>query len=280
MNRAKPAADLHVHTTASDGGLKPVEVARLARSADLEIIAITDHDSVSAFDSLSGALPVEVVPGVELSACLGEREVHILGYFLDPDDVRLREELETLQKKRRARAFHIIRKLAAEDVDIRPEEVFDATGGCSVSRLHVAEALIENGHSSNLYEAFRDFLGPDGSAFVAKPRLEVAKAIGIIHAAGGAAVLAHPRGNFSMDELAAFVHEGLDGIEAHYPSHSAAEVTRCLEAAKRFRLVATGGSDFHGRRYADTPIGTTRVDRDTVEQLYERAGPNGLRRIS
>ncbi len=273
-------ADLHIHTTVSDGGFCPGEVARLASAADLEIIAITDHDSVSAFDSFSPDWQLEVVPGVELSAYLGTREVHVLGYFLDPHEIRLRTALESLQKKRQARAFSIIRKLAEEKVNISCEEVFEAAGGCSVSRLHVAEVLIENGHSSNLYEAFRDFLGPGGAAFVPKPYFTVEGAIEMIRAAGGAAVLAHPRDNFTLREIAQFVDAGLDGIETFYPTHSKEHVDACLKAAETFGIVATGGSDFHGRRFADKPIGTARVDRETVEKLYERAGPNGIRRLS
>ena len=144
----------------------------------------------------------------------------------------------------------------------------------------MAEVLIENGHSANLYEAFRDFLGPDGSAFVPKPRFTVVEAIDMIRSAGGAAVLAHPRGNFSFDEISSFADAGLCGIETHYPTHSCDDVSKCLEAAEKLRLVPTGGSDFHGRRYADTPIGAQRVDRQTVERLYERAGPNAVRRLS
>lgn len=278
--RPLKVADLHIHTTASDGGLDGIEVARLAHSADLEIIAITDHDSVSAFDSFSTAWPVEVVPGVELSAYHDEREVHILGYFVDPSDASLRATLGELQKKRRARAFSIIRKLAGENVAISPDEVFQAAQGCSISRLHVAEVLIENGHSSNLYEAFRDFLGPDGSAFVAKPHFTVREAIEMIRSAGGAAVLAHPRSNFSYDEISSFVESGLSGIETYYPTHSGEDTTRCRRIADELGIVPTGGSDFHGRRFANTAIGTQRVERQTVEQLYERAGPNAVRRLS
>lgn len=278
--RPLKVADLHIHTTASDGGFDGIEVARLARSADLEIIAITDHDSVSAFDSFSTDWPVEVVPGVELSAYHDEREVHILGYFVDPSDASLRATLDGLQKKRRARAFSIIRKLAGEDVSINPDEVFQAASGCSVSRLHVAEVLIENGHSANLYEAFRDFLGPDGSAFVAKPRFTVREAIDMIRSAGGTAVLAHPRGDFSFDEMSLFVESGLSGIETYYPSHRGEDITRCRRIADDLGIIATGGSDFHGRRFAVTPIGSQRVERQTVEQLYERAGPNAVRRLS
>jgi predicted metal-dependent phosphoesterase TrpH len=272
--------DLHVHTTASDGAFPAGEVARLARAAGLEAIAITDHDSVAAFADPSGEDGVEIIPGVELSAYFEAREVHILGYFVDPEDVPLRATLKSLQQKRRARAYSILRMLAARNINITPQEVFEIASGSSVSRLHVAELLIEGGHSANLYEAFRDFLGPEGAAFVPKPIFTVEQAIEIAHCAGGVAVLAHPRGNFTFDQVAMFAERGLDGIEAHYPNHSPLEEKECIEVAARLGLVATGGSDFHGRRYLDTPIGAARTDPESVERLFERSRPNGVRRLS
>jgi len=273
-------ADLHIHTTASDGAFPAADVVRMASEASLEIIAITDHDSMGAFDKPCPTQSIEVIPGIELSAYLGEREVHVLGYFLDTANAELRETLKTLRQKRRARAFHIIRMLAAQEIDIAPADVFDSAGDTSVSRLHLAEILIDNGHSANLYEAFRDFLGPRGAAFVPKPNFSVAQAVEQVHSAGGAAVLAHPRNVFTFEEVAGFAAVGLDGIEAHYPTHKASEVARWVEAAKRLGLVATGGSDFHGRRHLNTPLGAARIPRESVDALFERSGPNAIRRIA
>ncbi|MHC4712379.1 MAG: PHP domain-containing protein [Planctomycetota bacterium] len=272
-------ADLHIHTTASDGACTAREVANLAHSAGLEIIAITDHDSIDGLENprLDG---LEIVPGVELSASFEGREVHILGYFIEVGNETLREMLKSLQQKRKARLFTILRKLAEENVEIRAADVFSSAGDGSISRLHVAEALIDGGHSANLYEAFRDYLGPEGAAFVPKPNLTVAEAVRIAHSAGGTAVLAHPGSNFSAEEIESFAAAGLDGIETCYPSHSLEETARHSALAEKLGLVITGGSDFHGRRYADTPIGAARVDRETVERLFERTGRNALRRLA
>jgi predicted metal-dependent phosphoesterase TrpH len=273
------SADLHIHTNASDGAFSADEVTQFALEAGLETIALTDHDCLSALDGLQPPDGIEVIPGAELSAYYNEREVHILGYFLDPEDEELVTVLKQLQQKRRARAFSIIRKLAERNVDIPASEVFKIAGGDSVSRLHVAELLIENGHSANLYEAFRDWLGPAGAAFVAKPHFTVAEAIEIIHRAGGAAVLAHPRSSFTPEEAGVFAAWGLDGVETQYPTHSTKDTQKWGSFCDEQGLVATGGSDFHGRRHLDTPIGAARVTRETVERLFERAGDNAVRRI-
>lgn len=272
-------ADLHVHTTFSDGAYSPDEVLNLAETAGLEILAITDHDSVSAFDAISYTR-LEVIPGAELSASHEGREVHILAYFIDPAREDLRTQLHMLQRKRRSRLFTILRKLAEHEVEIQASDVFNSAGGGSISRLHVAEALIDGGHVANLYEAFRDYLGPDGAAYVPKPYFTVAEATRLIHDAGGAAVLAHPGDNFTVDQIAAFARDGLDGIEVSYPSHTFEETALHRELAARLNLVATGGSDFHGRRHADTPIGAAKVSREVVERLFERTGKNAVRRLA
>ncbi len=270
MTQAR-TGDLHIHTDASDGAYGIGEVVRLAHAAGLETIAITDHDTVAAFDGFDGETEVEVIRGVELSAAVEDREAHILGYFLDVESPALRETLKLLQQKRRSRLHTILSRLAEQDIRISAGDVFDLAGGKSVSRLHVAELLIDAGHSTNLYEAFRDFLGPAGSAFVPRPKLTVREAISIIHNAGGATVLAHPRNTFTFEETESFAKDGLDGIEAHYPSHTRADEENALKAADRLDLVVTGGSDFHGRTYARTPIGAVTVSREAIEKLHDRS---------
>ncbi len=264
-------ADLHIHTTASDGAYGVEEVTRMASQAGLEIISITDHDSVSALDARDKITSVELVSGVELSAELGAREVHILGYYINPDDEKLRVTLEGLQKMRRARLHAILEKLSEMKIDIDPQEVLDIAAGASVGRLHVAELLIDKGHVNTLYEAFRNFLGPEGKAFVPKTRFSVYEAIELLHSAGGAAVLAHPGYVFAPVEVRGFAREGLDGIEAYYPRHSPGDTAQALSLAEELDMVATGGSDFHGRRSTEVPLGASRVSREHVEKLYQRS---------
>lgn len=273
-------ADLHVHTTASDGAYSLPEVAGLARDVGLEIIAITDHDNVSAVGPERNVNGIEIIPGVELSAEWGAREAHILGYYIDPRDVTLSGTLNILQEKRRDRLQTILQKLNDLKVDIDPQEILDMAAGGSVGRLHVAERLIDKGYAGSLYEAFRDFLGPEGKAFVPKTRISVHDSIEIIHAAGGAAALAHPGFIFAPDEVREFARWGLDGIEAYYPRHSQSDVTQALKLAEELDLVVTGGSDFHGRYMSDIPIGATRVTADDVERLRERSSRYGSKRLS
>jgi len=277
MNQDR-VADLHIHTTASDGAYSIVEVAQLAAKAGLEIIGITDHDNVSALMTPLPGECVRAVPGVELSAEWGAREAHILGYYIDPRDSHLGETLGALQEKRRERLQVILKKLNELAVDIDPQEILDMAAGGSVGRLHIAETLIEKGYAGSVYQAFRDFLGPEGKAFVPKTRISVPEAIEIVHAAGGAAVLAHPGFIFAPDEVREFARDGLDGIEAYYPRHSQSDVTQALKLAEELHLVVTGGSDFHGRSSNDVPIGATRVTRDDVARLCERSRRYGAGR--
>jgi hypothetical protein len=268
-------ADLHVHTTASDGAFSLAEVVALARSANLEIIAVTDHDSVGA---LASPPPpgVEIIPGVEFSAGFREREAHVLGYFIDPARPALCARLADLQDRRRARLDDILAKLRALDISIDAEEILDVAAG-SVGRLHVAELLVSQGHAAGVYEAFRDFLGPYGKAFVPKTHLTVAEAIGLVHAAGGAAVLAHPGGFFTDDDALGFVGDGLDGIECHYPSHALYDTERWLALAAREGLVVTGGSDFHGRAISPVDLGAIRISRADGDAVRERSRRYGVR---
>jgi 3',5'-nucleoside bisphosphate phosphatase len=272
-------ADLHVHTTASDGAYSLAEVAQKARGEDIEIIAITDHDSVSAFDDVPAGLSIEVVPGVELSAELGEREVHVLGYFLDVKNAALVATLTGLREKRRRRIESIADRLAELNVNIDTGGILAVGEGSSVGRLHVAELLINHGYSTNVYQAFRDYLGPYGKAFVPKARLKTAEAIGLIHSSGGAAILAHPGSFFTVDEVRIFVNEGLDGIEAVYPAHSPADTEMWMGFARDNGLLTTAGSDFHGRGI-ENKLGLVKTTRENVQVLQARSQKYGVRRVS
>ncbi len=276
MYRLSNVADLHVHTVASDGACTLAEVAAIAREKDLETIAVTDHDSVGAFDGAPAGLPVEVIPGVELSAAHEEREAHVLGYFIDVTNAALRARLGELQNRRLARLDIILAKLREHDIHIDPAVILDVAAG-SVGRLHVAERLVADGHAANVYMAFRDYLGPAGKAYVPKMRLSVRDAVALIHEAGGAAVLAHPGNFFTDDEARSFAAVGLDGLEAHYPSHAPADTARWLALAETLGLVVTGGSDFHGRSVSETDLGAAKVTREHVNLLRERSARYGVR---
>ncbi len=246
FGRARFAVDLHMHSTMSDGQLTPQEVVELAAARGVKALALTDHDTTRglvAAESVAKEHDIELIPGVEISAWM-DREVHILGYFIDRDEPELSRCLEQMRFTRAERVEEICRRLSALGKPLTPEEVH-AQGEWNLGRPHVARALLAAGHVTSFEEAFRLYLGNDGPAYVAAARLSVREAIGLIHGAGGIAVLAHPAVDGIIDSLPQLTAWGLDGVEIAHPAHSRQARRRLRQAAKRLGLLATGGSDFH-----------------------------------
>ena len=189
--------DLHMHSTASDGVYSPADVVQIALTHQMDVIALTDHDSVSgvlpAQNAAAASGRLEVISGMELCTEDAQRvEWHLLGYMFDPQNEPLRGVLAELQNGRTTRAARMVQKLAAIGVTIPLERVFAVAGTGSVTRPHVAQVLIENGYASSIQDAFDKYIGANGPAYVSHDRLEPAQAIALIHGAGGVAVLAHP----------------------------------------------------------------------------------------
>ncbi|WP_409341088.1 PHP domain-containing protein [Paenibacillus sp. MBLB4367] len=278
----KGFADLHTHTIASDGTLAPSGNVRLAHEAGLSALAITDHDTVAGVAEAvkeGRRLGVEVVPGVEISTSARGQDIHVLGYFIDTADTRLLERLEQLREVRKHRNDTLIEKLHACGFPITMEEVIANLGrelkpDESVGRPHIASLLVKRGYVSSLEEAFAEYLGKGGKAYVNAPRIEPAEAIRWIREAGGAAVLAHPA-LYGDDELVERIAEaGLDGIEAHHADHSDEDAKRYEAIALRFGLIVTAGSDFHGERDGivfHSPLGSRKVAMSAVEALRKKA---------
>jgi predicted metal-dependent phosphoesterase TrpH len=276
--------DLHVHSTASDGLYAPAEVVRIALSKNMDVIALTDHDTIdgsaAALAAAREATPasrLEVIAGVELSAEEDGADRHILGYLLDTESPTLKAALTELREARVHRADRIVQKLDELGVHVPLERVYALAGDGSVGRPHVARALIEQGTVGSVQEAFDRYLGNDGPAYVPHHRLTPADAIRLVHDAGGVAVLAHP-GRLEHGQpreiIEAMVPLGLDGLEVYYPDHTPALVEELRELARRFDLVMTVGSDFHRREGDGTArIGSvkTPADFDPVAALKARA---------
>ncbi|MCC7449239.1 MAG: PHP domain-containing protein [Anaerolineae bacterium] len=271
--------DLHVHSTASDGVYAPGEVVQIALTNQLDIIALTDHDNVSGVvpaQQAAAGRKLEVLAGVELSSEDDYTDRHILGYLLDVDNAPLQVTLTELRDARTNRAEHMVQKLAAIGVNIPLQRVMALAGTGSVGRPHVAQVLAEQGYVNSIQEAFERYIGNDGPAYVPHYRLEPARAIELIHGAGGVAVLAHP-GHYDdyRSVIAALVPLGLDGVEVYYPDHVPALVEDLRVLARQYNLVMTVGSDFH-RREGDgaARIGSVRTppNLDIVGTLRERAG--------
>ncbi|MDX1545667.1 MAG: PHP domain-containing protein [Rhodothermales bacterium] len=244
-------ADLHTHTTCSDGRLAPAALVAHARACGLHALAVTDHDCIDALPEAFAAgrrHHIEVVAGVELSVTVEGEEVHLLGYFFDPEHAGLRAHLEAFQEARRARAAEMVERLRGLGVGIALGDVLARAGGRSVGRPHVAEALAAAGYVAEPRDAFDRYIGDGGPAFAAKPRFEAAEALALVHDAGGIGVLAHP-GHWTRDAtLMALIRAGLDGIETIHPSHDASLTRYYRTLARDFGLLETGGSDYHGPR--------------------------------
>jgi len=240
--------DLHTHSTASDGSRAPRDVVRAARGIGLSAIALTDHDTV---DGLAEAvdegrlLGVRVVAGVELSAVEGDAETHLLGLHL-ADVTRLDASLRVLKTMRLTRAQRIVGRLNELGVQVTIDDVLAQSGTGAVGRPHIARALVNDGWAADFRDAFDRYLGNGRAAFIPKDRLSMRDAIAMIHDAGGLAILAHPGGAGTRARIEALLADGLDGVEVRHPSHSKEDATRLLALVDHFRLVPSGGSDWHG----------------------------------
>ena len=266
---APDRADLHTHTRASDGLLTPQQLVTLATQRGLGAIAITDHDTVDGY-LVARDLPgrsIRLVAGVELSCTVDGVDVHILGYGFDPDDAGLTMLLGQRSGQRLDRATGIVERLVALGAPVSLDRVRAIAGSGTVGRPHIARALVEAGHAGTVGDAFARYLATGRPAFIERPILPPEEAIAAIHAAGGAAVLAHPLYSSTYQEfLPNLVEHGLDGLEVHYPDHNDATRARLGALAERFGLIATGGTDFHadygrsGRGLGDVTVPVTVID--------------------
>jgi hypothetical protein len=263
-------ADLHVHTTASDGQTSPEAVVVLALQHNLDTIAITDHDTTDGVE-LACDSRLTIIPGIELGARDGSHKIDILGYFIDIHHPNLQRRLAEFQHARFDRGRKIVNRLAAHDTMIDWVRVTALAQGNVVGRPHIAQVLIESGYVTSIGEAFDRYIGVDCPAYVPGIALFPEEAIQLIHDAGGVAVLAHPVFVKNFPALVErLVPAGLDGIELCYPEHSGAIKAQVRDLAQRYDLVMTGGSDFHGPG-VKSMIGAALAPEGSVEALRERA---------
>lgn len=272
--------DLHTHTTASDGVCSPAENVRLAAEAGLVAIAITDHDTVSgiAEAQLAGEkYNVIVIPGVEISTAVGNRDIHILGYNCDLEDEDFKDFLHQQQNVRGLRNIRLVERLAELDINVSIEEILEQTPTLngqsdSIGRPHFAQALIRLGLVQSMDEAFKKYLATGGQAFVSIPRISPEVAIDHIRAAGGVAVIAHP-GLYNNDELVLqLLAYGVDGIEAYHSDHTTEQEKQYQTWANECNIMATAGSDFHGSRNGEVyhgPIGNRKIEMNKVDKIVK-----------
>ncbi|MCU0770624.1 MAG: PHP domain-containing protein [Verrucomicrobia bacterium] len=263
-------ADLHLHTYFSDGTYSPEELVAHARDHGLSAIALTDHDTVEGCARAAQACleaGIEFISGTELTADYKGTELHMLGYFLDVGNERLIQEISKCQATRQDRVREMVLRLNQQRVPLRAERVFAIANCQSPGRPHVARALVQDGYCASVDEAFERFLKRSRPAWVPKRRISAADAIGLIHQAGGLAVMAHPGLNRTDDLIPPVVKAGLDGIECFHTKHSTATAERYLEIADRYNLLVTGGSDCHGMSKGRPLIGTIKLPYQHVEVM-------------
>jgi hypothetical protein len=270
--------DLHAHSTASDGTDTPAELVRNAAGAGLDVVALTDHDTVAGYAEAVAALPagLTLVTGAELSCRLNGISLHMLAYLFDPAEPELARERELVRDDRVPRARAMVDRLRDLGVPIDWEQVRRIAGDGSVGRPHIAAAMVEAGVVETVSDAFtEEWIAGDGRAYVSKHELDPFDALRLIKGAGGVAVFAHPlaakRGQClpesAMADLAA---AGLDGIEADHADHDPETRKRVHALADDLGLLATGSSDYHGSRKT-VALGDFTTSPDVYEQIAARA---------
>lgn len=271
-------ADLHTHTNRSDGLHDPAEVVEMAARAGLSWVGITDHDTVSGLQEAQESadrVGIGLVPGIELSVPWKDQDLHLLAYWVDPEDPDLAGLLSEVEAARLERARRILRRLHGLGINLTIDKVLDETiGSHAVGRPHIARALVNGGWAGSCGEAFARYLGADAPAYVGKEPLDLARAFGVLRAAGGVPVLAHPGAYRLNGAMTTLVDLGLEGLETDYPRRSAEEGAAFRRLAERLGLAATGGSDFHGTGISDVTIGAVRIDARAIDHLAARKEEN------
>jgi predicted metal-dependent phosphoesterase TrpH len=269
--------DLHLHSTASDGRLTPPELVAKATGLGLEIIALTDHDTIDGVPEAleaAGEFPgLKLIPGVEISTDLPEGEAHVLGYFIDFTSDALASQLKRFRDSRQGRARGMIEKLAEMGLPVAWERVRELAGEGSIGRPHIARAMLEKGYIETFEEAFDNYIGHGGPAYVPREKMTPAEAVALILGARGLPVLAHP---FTVADPAEMVKDlkpaGLVGLEVYYKDYSEAQIGELLELADKYGLITTGGTDYHGiGSSGEVMLGGTEVPLACAERLIALA---------
>lgn len=278
--------DLHTHSRVSDGTDTPTTLVMKAFQAELDVIALTDHDTFGGVLEAQEAgkrIGVKVLCGIEMSTKHEERAVHLLGYGCDMYDRALNEELARIRVGRSERLPAMVAKLNEAGLELTMEDVMTAAAGAPVvGRPHVADALVARGYVADRDEAFEVWLDTDRPGYVKRYACPLEKAIDLIHAAKGVAVIAHPWARGNREVLPApyleglMVTHGLEGIEVDHPDHDPDTRSLLFEMGGRVGLVRTGSSDYHGLGKKNHPLGAnlTRPSayKDLVARIRRRGG--------
>lgn len=273
-------ADLHTHSTASDGTAEPAAVVAAAAAAGLQAVALTDHDTLvglATAEAAAGRLGIELVPGAELSCRTpGGITLHLLAYWPDPTDSDLLAEMALSRDDRVPRAREMVRRLAADGYRVSFDELLEQTGsdGATLGRPHLARLLVVRGHATSMDDAFDRLLGPGSPYYVPHHGTDPLAAVRLVRAAGGVPAFAHPfaaaRGPVVDDEVVeAMADAGLVGIEVDHPDHDPGQRAHAARLAASLGLLPLGSSDFHGANRPQ-PIGAATTPVEVLDELRER----------
>ena len=265
-------ADLHTHTTCSDGTFSPEGLVSLARLRGLKVIAITDHDTIDGIGPAITAgeyYDIDVLPGVELSCEYNGCEVHLLGYFIDVKNPDLLSILSRQRLRRERRMEEMVYKLSQAGIKISFSSVLRLAEGGVVGRPHLAKLLVGKGYASDLKQVYRDFIGYHSPYYVATERLPLGEAIDVIVSSGGLPVLAHPV-FISTKAFAEIIKDfSFWGIEVYYPEHSPRFISQLEAIAREKSLTCTGGSDFHGAAKKEDYLGRVGLTEQQAKVILE-----------
>ncbi len=273
--------DLHVHSTYSDGTYTPEQLIQEALAQNLSAIALTDHDTIAGIaDAQTAAAPyqhqLELIPGTELSVAYENRDIHIIGLFIDPGHEGFRQESTAIVARRYQRNLEMIERLQADGIPITMEQLCSDNPDTVVTRAHFARVLISLGYAKDSRDAFRKYLDADTPYYVPRKYISQEDAIALIRDAGGIAILAHPLqyqlNDHSLKKLLRHLTDyGLQGIEVKYSTHSRQDETYVRQLARQFGLLFSGGSDFHGTNKPHIKLGkgmgNLSIPYDFLEQL-------------
>lgn len=273
MKNNEKWSDLHIHTVKSDGTFTVEDVFQNAKIAGASAVAITDHDTIDAVDEalyFEKKYQIEFIPGVELSAIHNEREVHIIGLYINWKDKEFLDRLTKFQKVRVERAKKIIKKLKDHGIKIKFEELYEITDNMNnAGRLHIARLLSEKNIVRSVKEAFDKFLGEGRPAYVEKERITVKDAINIIKKIGGIAILAHPSHLETDEIILKWKEQGLDGLEAYHPDQPYLVSAKYIDFARENKLLISGGSDCHGNQREYGRIGDIKLPYEYLQDIKD-----------
>lgn len=271
-------ADLHLHTTASDGRLSPEQLVARAVERGLTVMAVTDHDTVDGIDlalnAASGFDDINVIPGVEISTHVPGMEVHMLGYFINFKSDALITSLHEMRDSRVVRAKGMLEKLDKLGMHIEWERLVELARGSVIGRPHIAQAMVDAGYVGSSIEAFDNYIGRNGPAYVEHKKMTPIEVVRLIKSVNGIPVLAHPDNIANLDNMLKDLKSaGLMGLEVYYGKYTPDIIKKLLGLAKKYDLLTTGGSDYHAfHDERETMIGDIDIPEECIKILYSLGG--------